>query len=425
MFKRASLVVCLILSCTILVKAAINPDKTFDSTIHTVLIHPSGNMLALPVLSLNGSTPLEISFDDFKSQYQNYYYAVELVNADWSPVALNPFDYLQGFNQNRITDFSISSIAIQSYYHYKFNFPNQNCRPTKSGNYIMRVYKDGNPNNIIFTRRFFVVDEQVSVGATVQEPFDAAISRTHQKIQISINTKKLTYFQPNQLLVQVIQNKRFNDGIQMTSPTFVRGDVIEYNNESDLIFPSGKEARWLDLQSLRLVSDRISSFESIQKGTIVHVKPDVSRQSIPYFTFKDLNGNFIISNTESLESDQQNDYAQVMFTYIPPNHLPYVGQRLFLSGTLTNNTLDNAAEMLFNAKQGVYQKTLLLKQGYYSYNYILRDMDQADPLQDFAETEGDHWETENDYSVFVYYRPPGERHDHLIGLRTVNSKQGW
>ena len=425
MAKRLRLVICLILSCNILVKAATNPDKIIDSAIHTVLVHPLGNMLALPVISLNGSTPLEISFDDFKAQYQNYYYAVELVNADWSSVQLNPFDYLQGFNQNRITNFSISSISLKSYYHYKFNFPNQNCRPTKSGNYIVKVYKDGNPNDVIFTRRFFVVDDQVSIGATVQEPFDAAISRTHQKIQINIDTKKLTYFQPNQLLVKVIQNTRYNDGIQLSTPTFIRGNMMEYNNENDLIFPSGKEARWLDLQSLRIVSDRISRFESIQKGTIVHLKPDVSRQSIPYFIFKDLNGNFIISNTESIESENQNDYAQVQFTYIPPNHLPYIGQRLFLSGALTNNILDNTSEMVFNAKAGVYQKSVLLKQGYYSYNYILRDIAENDPLQDFSETEGDHWETENDYSIFVYYRPPGARHDHLIGVRSVNSKQGW
>ena len=58
---------------------------------------------------------LEISFDDLKAQHQNYYYSVELMNEDWSPANLSPFDYLQGFNQNRITDFSISSIAIQSY----------------------------------------------------------------------------------------------------------------------------------------------------------------------------------------------------------------------------------------------------------------------------------------------------------------------
>ena len=401
----------------------INPDKIYDSNIRTVLIHPLGNSQALPVISLDQMNVLEISFDDLKAQQKNYFYSVELMNEDWTSANLSPFDYLQGFNQNRITNFSISSIAIQSYYHYKFTFPNSNCRPTQSGNYILKVYKDANPNQLVFTQRFYVTDNQVSIMSFIQEPFDGNISKTHQKVQLSIDTKKLSYFLPDQLKVQVMQNYRYNDGLSAAAPSFIRGTILEYNSEQNLIFPSGKEARWLDLQSLRLRSDRVSQFEATPTGTIVHVKPDESRIAIPYFKFKDLNGNFIISNSESLESDDQNDYATVRFTYIPPNHIPLVGQHLYLNGTLTNNKLDPSSEMSFNPKLGVYQKSLLLKQGYYSYSYILRDNTDPDPLQDFNETEGDHWETENAYSIFVYYRPPGARHDHLIGFSTVYSNR--
>ena len=401
----------------------INPDKIYDSNIRTVLIHPMGNSQALPVISLDQMNALEISFDDLKAQQKNYYYSVELMNEDWTSANLSPFDYLQGFNQNRITNFSISSIAIQSYYHYKFTFPNSNCRPTQSGNYIMKVYKDANPNQLIFTQRFYVTENQVSIMSFIQEPFDGNISKTHQKVQLSIDTKKLSYFQPDQLKVQVVLLYRYNDGLSAAVPSFIRGTILEYNSEQNLIFPSGKEARWLDLQSLRLRSDRVSKFESTSTGTIVHVKPDASRLATPYFRFKDLNGNFLIANSESLESDDQNDYATVVFTYIPPNQVPLIGQHLYLNGTLTNNKLDPSSEMIFNPKLGVYQKSLLLKQGYYSYSYILRDNLDPDPLQDFNETEGDHWETENAYSIFVYYRPPGARHDHLIGFSTVHSNQ--
>ncbi|MCX6332455.1 MAG: DUF5103 domain-containing protein [Bacteroidetes bacterium] len=401
----------------------INPDKIYDSNIKTVLIHPLGNSQGLPVISLDQMNALEISFDDLKAQQKNYYYSVELMNEDWTSANLSPFDYLQGFNQNRITNFSISSIAIQSYYHYKFTFPNSNCRPTQSGNYIMKVYKDANPNQLIFTQRFYVTENQVSIMSFIQEPFDGNLSKTHQKVQLSIDAKKLSYFLPDQLKVQVIQNYRYNDGLSAAVPSFIRGTILEYNSEQNLIFPSGKEVRWLDLQSLRLRSDRVSKFESTSTGTIVYVKPDVPRVATPYFRFKDLNGNFLIANSESLESDDQNDYATVVFTYIPPNQVPLIGQHLYLNGTLTNNKLDASSEMSFNPKLGMYQKSLLLKQGYYSYSYILRDNIDPDPLQDFNETEGDHWETENAYSIFVYYRPPGARHDHLIGFSTVHSNQ--
>ena len=423
MYKRWLVLLALTIGIGATASSKINPDKIYDSNIRTILIHPVGNSQALPVISLVQMNALEISFDDLKAQHQNYYYSVELMNEDWSPANLSPFDYLQGFNQNRITDFSISSIAIQSYYHYKFSFPNSSCRPTQSGNYIMKVYKDANPNQLVFTQRFFVTEDQVSIMSAIQEPFDGNISKTHQKVQLSIDTKKLSYFLPDQLKVQVVQNYRYNDGLSAPVPNFIRGPILEYNSERDLIFPSGKEARWLDLQSLRLKSDRVSQFESTSTGTIVHVKPDVSRTATPYFKFKDLNGNFLITNTESLESDYQNDYATVMFTYIPPNQVPLVGQHLYLNGALTNNKLDASSEMNFNPKLGIYQKSLLLKQGYYTYSYILRNHTDPDPLQDFNETEGDHWETENAYSIFVYYKPPGARHDHLIGFSTVFSNQ--
>ena len=402
-----------------------NPDSIYQNSIHTVLIHPVNKPLAIPVISLNELTPLEISFDDFKSDYQDYYYSVELRNADWTAVNLSAFDYLQGFNQNKINKFSVSSIATQSYFHYQFNFPNAQLRPTQSGNYILKVFKNGNTNEIVFTRRFFVTENQVSVAATVQEPFDGQISKTHQKIQFILDVKKIPFFQTDQLNTAVIQNYRYNDAVSIAVPSFIRGNLLEYNSEDQFIFPAGKEARWLDIQNLRLRSDRVTDINSKEKTTIITVKPDLSRASTAYYTFNDLNGGFMISNTESLQSENQNDYAQVNFTYMPMDKIPFMGQKLYLFGALTNNIINKEAEMIFDPALGYYKKTLLLKQGYYSYNYILRDMQGVNPMNDFTETEGNHWETENNYSIMVYYRPPGARHDHIIGFGAVNSRQNW
>ena len=402
-----------------------NPDSIYQNSIHTVLIHPVNKPLAIPVISLNELTPLEISFDDFKSDYQDYYYSVELRNADWTAVNLSAFDYLQGFNQNKINKFSVSSIATQSYFHYQFNFPNAQLRPTQSGNYILKVFKNGNTNEIVFTRRFFVTENQVSVAATVQEPFDGQISKTHQKIQFILDVKKIPFFQTDQLNTAVIQNYRYNDAVSIAVPSFIRGNLLEYNSEDQFIFPAGKEARWLDIQNLRLRSDRVTDINSKADRAIISVKPDLSRASTAYYTFNDLNGGFMISNTESLQSENQNDYATVNFTYFPKDKIPFIGMKLYLAGALTNNILNKEAEMIFDPALGYYKKSLLLKQGYYSYNYVLREQNSFNPLNDFTETEGNHWETENNYSIMVYYRPPGARHDHIIGFGAVNSRQNW
>ena len=425
MFKRYLFVAILIGLHTVKGHGQINPDSIYQTSIHTVLIHPVNKPLAIPVISLNEPIPLEISFDDFKADYQDYYYSVELRNADWTVANLSAFDYLQGFNQNKINKFSVSSIATQSYFHYQFNFPNAQLRPTQSGNYILKVFKNGNSNEIVFTRRFFVTENQVSVVATVQEPFDGQISKTHQKIQFVLDVKKIPFFQTDQIGTAVIQNYRYNDVIAIAAPSFIRGNLLEYNSEDQFIFPAGKEARWLDIQNLRLRSDRIADINSKERITIVSVKPDLSRSSTAYYTFNDLNGGFMISNTESLQSENQNDYTQVNFTYMPKDKIPFMGQKLYLFGALTNNILNKEAEMIFDPTLGYYKKTLLLKQGYYSYNYILRDTQGVNPMNDFTETEGNHWETENNYSIMVYYRPPGARHDHIIGFGAVNSRQNW
>jgi len=403
----------------------INPDRILDPNIHTVLIHPAGNSLAAPIIPLHDGGTLQISFDDFKASYQDYAYRIELVDTNWQSIGLSEFEYVKGFNQNKITSFSVSSIANQKYFHYQFSFPNNFSSPKLSGNYILKIFKNGDKDNIVFTRRFYVADNLVTINAQVQEPFDGAISRTHQRVKASVDVRNIPNFQNNQLTVKVIQNYRYNEAKTTTAPSFMRNTVLEFNNEAELVFPAGKEARWLDLQSLQLRSDRVAEINNKEGGTKILVKPEATRANLLYATFKDLNGGYLIMNTDNLQSENQNDYAQVQFTYIPKDNIPYLDQKLFIIGAITNNVMDQNAEMQFDVKQGVYQKTLLLKQGYYSYNYILRDRNVPYDLDDFTETEGNHFETENSYTILVYYRAPGSLNDQLLGFTSINSTQNW
>ena len=404
------------------INAQANPDKIYDPTIHTVMVAPFNKPLAAPVLFLGDPSPLKISFDDFKLQYQDYFYAIELVDSAWNKIEMNDFDYVRGFNQNKINEFSVSSIASQKYVHYEFTFPNNNCSPKLSGNYILKVYKDGNKEALVFTRRFFVVEPIANVVATVNEPFDGAIARSHQQIKVGVDIRNIPSFQNDQLKVRVVQNNRYHDAKVVSAPSFMRNTILEFNNQSELLFPAGNEYRWLDLQRLNLKSDRIAEINNSALTPFISLKPDLSRTNLLYNSFRDLNGGFLIMNTESLQSENQNDYAQVLFTYVPKDNIPLAYHKLFLAGALTNNNLDESAEMHFDTKLGVYQKKLLLKQGYYSYSYILRDRNEPNDMDDFVETEGSFTETENDYGVFIYYHAPGTRNDQLVGYININSK---
>ena len=403
--------------------AQVNPDKVYDTMIHTVLMAPVGRPLDAPVLVLGNKESLQISFDDFKAQYQEYYYTVELVDSAWKSIDMLDFDYVKGFNQNKITQYSISSIATQQYFHYQFEFPNSFCSPKMSGNYILKVYLDNNKEHLVFTKRFFVVENLADLIATVQAPFDGSITKSHQKIKVAIDVKNIPNFQNDQLTIKVIQNNRYHDAKEIKNPSFIRGNILEFNNEADLLFPGGNEYRWLDLQSLSLRSDRVAAIENKSSVTTIILKPDFSRAEILYNNFHDLNGGFLIINTESLQNENQNDYASVVFSYVPKDRKPLLDKKLYLLGALTNNVLDQNAEMQFDVKQGVYQKRLMLKQGYYSYSYILRDRLEPNFMDDFVETEGSYSEAENNYMVLVYYHAPGTRNDQLIGFTGLNTKQ--
>ncbi len=400
-----------------------SPDQIYESAIHTVLFAPMGSPLAAPITDINGSNVLQLSFDDLNANYEDYYYSIELMDSVWKPVELSDFEYVKGFNQNKITTYSVSSIATQKYFHYQLSFPNNYCAPKLSGNYILKVFKNNNKDQVVFTKRFYVVENIAGVLAMAQAPFDGSISRSHQKIKVSVDTRNIPSFQNDRITIKVIQNNRFNDAKTVTTPNFIRGYVLEFNDELELIFPGGNEARWLDLQSLQLRSDRVAELNNKDHLTTVLVKPDISRNNLLYASYRDLNGGYLIMNTESLQNENQNDYALVVFTYLTKDHTAYLDKKLYLAGALTNNVLDKNAEMQFDASIGAYQKKILIKQGYYSYNYILRDRLQPTSIDDFLETEGSYTETENEYTILVYYHAPGTRNDQIIGFASVNTSQ--
>jgi len=396
-----------------------SPNQTFAKNIRTIKFHVYGNPLAAPVWPLNSSERLELHFDDMDGNVKNYSYNFELRNADWSPTMLSPFDYTQGFSQVRLTTYRISSIALTKYTHYQAVFPERNSSPSKSGNYVLKVFQDGDPSKVIFTRRFFVVEQRVDVPAQIQQPFNGLYFRSHHKIQFSVNTSRLNLANPmQQVRVCILQNDRWDNAITDIKPTFIRLGSLEYNTENT-IFPAGREWRWVDLRSFRFQSDRIEKGNYANSSTEILVKPDVDRSKQRFVYYNDNNGKFITDVTESINPYWQGDYATVRFRFAAPNNQPFQNKDLYLVGELNDYGQQENAPMQYNAETGMYETSLFLKQGYYDYCYVTREKDQPQPSFEF--TEGNFWDTENTYTILVYYRPLGGRADELVGITKINS----
>lgn len=411
----------LIFNCFLFTAAkAQNVERVYMRNIQTAQLFQYGNQATLPIYNLNSSQQLELDFDDIDVNVKSYYYSFVLCDYNWQPVNLNAFDYIKGFTQNRISTYRYSSIALTRYTHYQAFLPDRNSTPTRSGNYLLKVYLDGDTSKLAFTKQLLVVDQKASITATVVQPFTPDKYNTHQKIRFSANIKGLNSFSAaQQVKVVVLQNNRWDIAQKDIAPTFVRGDVLDYSAENIAIFPGGKEWRWLDLRSLRLQSDRVDHADYGKTFTDMYLKTDLDRNGSRYIYFPDYNGMYNIITYESINPFWQGDYATVHFSFAKPDGSDYPNKDIYLAGYFTGYHLDDKWKMTYNQETLKYECTAFLKQGYYNYTYI--SVDKADPTQK-VELEGNYWETENSYTILFYYKSFTDRSDQLIGVATIDSR---
>jgi hypothetical protein len=288
---------------------------------------------------------------------------------------------------------------------------------------MLKVFLNNDTSQLLFTRRFLVIDPKVAVAAQMLSPFNVQLSRTDQRVHVAISTvnAQINTLSPQDLKVVVMQNNIWPTAVLVDRPTIYRGNYYEYNDDI-LSFPAGREWRWVDLRSMRLMSDRVHRIVDTARRIDIFVKGDGERHGQIYVFYRDLNGIYTIENADGNNPYWQSDYGYVHFTFVPPARQAYSGKDIYLFGELTNYALDDGARMLFNPEKGVYEGTLFLKQGYYNYSYVAVDA-KAGSLSrpSFATTEGNYNSAENNYTVLVYYRAFGARADELIGFAQLNS----
>lgn len=401
--------------------------QVFNPSVKSIKLFRAGDQTSFPALQLNSNDQLQLEFDEINTRVSNYYYTFQLCNADWSPSMLTSFDYIRGFQSTRITTYRNSSLATTNYVHYQATIPDRNSSPSRSGNYLLKVYLNNDTTQVAFTKRFVVVNNLTKIAAQVQQPFNATLFRTGQKLQLGVEADtRINVLSPSDFKVVVLQNENWQTSLYMDRPTIWRGRYFEYSDEAITGMEAAKEFRWLDMRSLRLRSDRMEVLDNRKDSVNVYVKTEASRNGQPYIYYRDLDGGFTIETYESINPFWQGDYAFTHFRFVPPNNRPIEGSELYIFGEMTNWASDTTGLMHFNTETGAYEKTLFLKQGYYNYLYATKPLNGG-PL-DFSQTEGNNWSTENNYVVLVYYRPFGARADECIGFTSLNSvfqRQGF
>ncbi|WP_432713561.1 DUF5103 domain-containing protein [Pedobacter sp.] len=381
-----------------------------QSQLQTVQCYNAQKEQSLPVIALSSTEQLLFSFDDLQGGSKNYSYAVEHYTADWQPSGLSTVDYVMSFAGDRLTDFQYSSGTLQKYTHYNLTLPNEQVKFKISGNYLLKVYENGNTNKPLLSQRFYVVDNKVYIKAEVKPTALVEERNSSQKVNFTIAHPQLSIQQPQQdLKIRVMQNGNPHSAIVNNKPSFVQPGLLTYNDLQSYIFKGGNEFRKFDTRSLRSPGAQVKEILKDSLTTAV-LLTDQSRHTQKYSSQFDENGIYYIRNQDGRDNQTESDYVNVQFTLKAPLTQP---AEVYVYGRFNDFRLDQHSKLHYNAAKKSYQTNLLLKQGVYDYQYVSKDA--ATGMLSSTSLEGSFYETGNTYQVFVYFRKPGSRYDQLIG----------
>jgi len=390
---------------------------TFNPKIKTILCHKTEEELSLPIINLDSDETLLVSFDDLDADIKNYYFTIIHCNADWKESELMQNEYINGFTNKPITDYEFSFNTMQGFTHYSFTFPTEDVKPLLSGNYIFKVYEEEGSN--IFYKKFMVLDTKLNIEANVRRATLAEDRNTKHEIDFSIKHQNLVVADPfSDVKVHIKQNNREDNAITDLTPLFVKNDELIYDYEDDNTFWGNNEFRHFDIKSLRYQSERIKSIDFDSTYNHVYLFNDKKRPFDRYSIDPDINGKFLIKSQEGWKSSIEADYAFVHFT-LPVDNISY--GEIFLLGGFSDWQLNDDFKMQYNADKKQYEASIYLKQGYYNYHYALKD--STTNRVDVSFIEGTHYQTRNDYYIYVYFRAVGDRHDSFVGFLKTSSKE--
>ncbi len=394
-------------------------DRVYKENIKAVRFHIRGAEMSMPMVDLGGGAQLVLDFDDLEADGKSYYYTIVHCNKDWTPSdGISDMEYIDGFTEEEIRNIEFSNITQQDYTHYRLFLPNNDMKFTKSGNYLLKVYTDEGEEDLAFTKRFVVVDTKIRIMSEVNRAYSLGQMHTHQELDFIIDHKGLVISNPKQeVSVSVLQNGNWMTAMQDIQPLFIRSERLEYDYQGKITFPGMKEYRLLDMRSMRHRGRKVADIYDMTDYYAVELEREQIRIDYPYLTEIDMNGNFIIDNLDDDDPDLDGDYAEVTFQL--EKRFPFDNGHVYVFGGLTHWQLDEEFRMEFNEDEQAYMTTAYLKQGFYNYMYVY--VPKGTEEISYEETEGNFHETENNYTIIVYYRPFGGRYDQVIGAQTLNS----
>lgn len=386
--------------------------------IKTLQVTVAGEPFSDPYIFLGEEKQIEINFDFMGDGFPRYAYNVIHCNADWTKSQLSPIEYMDGFQGMTIDDYTNSISTTTQYANYSLFFPNENIQFKVSGNYAIQVYNEDNPDQILFTACFSVAEPAVNINASISGNTDIDTNQSHQQVGFTINTRNFPIsFPQTDLKIVVYQNNRRDNAVTNIQPTTIQENLISYTNNRSLIFPAGNEYRRMEFLSNKYNGMHVEHISYHNPYYNVELTIDQPRDRLTYQYDQDQDGRFFINCSGCNDPNTEADYYIVHFTLACA---PFLGGNVYLNGELFNNVLDKKSKMGYNFETQQYEKAVLLKQGSYNYQYLF--VPNNSTKGETGPIEGNFYQAENEYSIYVYYHPMGARFDRLIGVKSIKNE---
>lgn len=364
-----------------------------------------------PVISL-GET-LILSFDDLNNNYIPYEYSIIYYDRNWNRSSAFTSEFLKGQSRNRIKNYTPSFNTRMKYTHYEVALPNDEFSFLLSGNYAIQVLEPKTKKKVL-EKRFYIIEPRVNMAVSIQNL--ESKPKKNQRVSVRINTQNINFLQETDYTLKVVKNNNFANAIVFPSANFTQPHELLYTPlEND--FEGGSEFNFFDTKNLNIPA---LSTEKIANDSIYHtfLYPNAFFPENPYNELPDIDGDFYIRTTESGKevSGNEADYTWVYFAL--DNYTPLPNEEIFIYGGFNDFSWNEDSTLRFNPRTKLWETRLLLKQGYYNYNFGVRTASGID----YSKITGSYWQTENKYGALFYFRPWGKRYDLLIGYGEGFSK---
>jgi hypothetical protein len=385
-------------------------ERVYSDKIKSVLFYPlPDTSIGVPIIMFGQSVPLILEFDELQAQPSNLFYKIYHFNADWKQSYLAASQYLSDFNEYRITDRDMSFKSRIPYYHYTVTIP----KVKVSGNYLIKVYREYDEEQVVLTKQFVVYENIAPVTAVISRAVSPADAFKKQQVNFQIDYTQLAISNLyTDVKVVLRQNYKDYNAIRNLKPVYIMAEssILDYqffNNEN--AFNGGNEFRYFDMRSVLFNGIYMERVVRANDKCDVWIQPEQTRNKVSYSFYDDLNGAYYPQLYESLNGTTDPDYALVHFKLESPQPAP---GNVYITGRFNNWKTDPEYQLSYDSTEKAYTGAFFMKQGYYNYMYTLIT---PDGKRDDIYFEGNSAYAENAYDIIVYARVQSELCDRAIG----------